>query len=159
MDYGELEELYCETEEEHIPVLNLSLPTSFSMSVRDERGRMAIGMDIFGITTLEEQKVRLAHELGHCKTLSFYNHAGPCDLRGKHERRANRWAVHRLVPYGDLRNAIRGGTTELWELAEEFHVTVDFMHVVHEQYEREYGPGHFGADLSSEEDVLVDNEP
>ena len=76
---------------------------------------------------MTEEKVKLAHELGHCETGSFYNRWAMLDVRQKHENRADKWAIRKLVPESDLDRALRDGHTELWDLAEQFGVTEDFM--------------------------------
>ena len=69
----ELVSLYRKAEQLNIPIYHLPLPQTGSMSVMDEGGRCAIGMDLPSRHTETEQRVRLAHELGHCVTGSFYN--------------------------------------------------------------------------------------
>ena len=73
------------------------------------------------------ERVHLAHELGHCETGSFYNRHSPCDLRQKHERRADKWAILTLIPEETLKRKISAGYTEPWDLAEQFNVTEEFM--------------------------------
>ena len=74
-----------------------------------------------------ELNVHLAHELGHCLTGSVYNMYAPLDNRAKHELRADRWAIKKLVPPAKLRTAIKKGIREVWELAEYFQVTEDYI--------------------------------
>ncbi len=90
-------------------------------------GNCYIGMDPFRIETSSQERVHLAHELGHCETGSFYNVYSSLDIREKHENRADRWAVTRLVPVEELEYAVNNGFTEIWELAEYFGVTEDFI--------------------------------
>lgn len=86
-----------------------------------------IGMDPFQIETDAEERVHLAHELGHCETGSFYNVYSPLDIREKQEQKADRWAVARLVPAEEFERVLECGTVEIWELAEYFNVTEDFI--------------------------------
>ena len=69
----------------------------------------------------------LAHELGHCEYGGFYNRYSKYDIRAKAERRADKWAFAKLVPYGRLMQAVRHGIAEVWELAELFDVSCEFM--------------------------------
>lgn len=71
--------------------------------------------------------MHVAHEIGHCETLSFYNTYSPLEIRGKQERKADRWAVARLVPVRELTEALMNGIKEIWDLAEHFNVTEEFM--------------------------------
>lgn len=84
--------------------------------------------------TSTDEKVCLAHELGHCITGSFYNIYAPLDIREKHERRANRWAINKLVPKYRLKAAFKNGLDNIYSLAEYFDVTPDFMQKAIEYY-------------------------
>lgn len=77
---------------------------------------------------VQQEREALAHELGHCEYGGFYNRHSKYDIRAKAERRADKWAFARLVPYGRLMQAVRHGITEVWELAELFDVSCEFMH-------------------------------
>lgn len=101
-----------------------------SMSVMDTDGDCAIALDPYKISTTTEEKRVLAHELGHCETGSFYNQYAACDIRQKHENRADKWAIHHLIPKDDLQKAFSAGYTTIWELAEYFDVTEEFMEKV-----------------------------
>ena len=61
------------------------------------------------------------------ETGAFYNVDSPCDIRGKHENKANKWAIQHLISESKLDEAIANGYTEIWSLAEYFDVTEDFM--------------------------------
>ena len=74
-----------------------------------------------------QEKEALAHELGHCEYGGFYNRYSRYDIRAKAERRADKWAFAKLVPYGQLVQAVRHGVTEVWDLAELFDVSCEFM--------------------------------
>ena len=69
----------------------------------------------------------LAHELGHCVTGSFYNRYSEFDVIAKHERRADKWAIKKLIPEDELNDAFEHGIVEPWDLAEYFNVTEDFI--------------------------------
>lgn len=97
-------------------------------------GACYIGMDPFQIETTAQERVHLAHELGHCETGSFYNAYADLDIRGKQEKRADCWAVARLVPADELEYAVNCGMVEIWELAEYFNVTEDFVRKAAEIY-------------------------
>lgn len=77
---------------------------------------------------VQQEREALAHELGHCEYGGFYNRYSKYDIRAKAERRADKWAFARLVPYGRLMQAVRHGVTEVWDLAELFDVSCEFMH-------------------------------
>ena len=62
-----------------------------------------------------------------CITGSFYNIYATVDHRQRHENRADKWAVRKLIPKDELECAVADGCTEIWELAERFGVTEQFM--------------------------------
>lgn len=122
-----LEDLYETAEAYHIQVDAFDLHTCESLSLMDADGSCYVAIDPFKLTSNADEKTKLGHELGHCETGSFYNQYSPFDLRQRHENRADKWAIKKLVPKDEL-NAARGkGYTEVWELAEYFGVTEDFM--------------------------------
>lgn len=123
----ELSALYRHAEQLNIPVFHLPLPRTGSVSMMDEQGRCAIGLDLPHRRTRTERRVRLAHELGHCATGSFYNSWSPADVRRLHENRADKYAVRLLISPEDLDEAVAEGFTEPWELAEHFGVDEAFL--------------------------------
>ncbi len=74
-----------------------------------------------------EELTALFHELGHCETRSFYNQFSPFDVQQKHENRADKWAIQKLIPKDELDTAVERGLKAPWELAEYFGVTEDFV--------------------------------
>ena len=121
-----VDRLYRLAAENNIPI-DESCPESIvSMSVKLPNGNKIIGISKEEIA--EHTKLEcLAHELGHCLTDSFYAGYSPFELREKHERRANAWAVNEIVPFPDLCQAVKDGMRELWELSEHFNVSRSFM--------------------------------
>lgn len=123
----ELRQLYDLAAQQNIAICNFPLPVTGSMSVLSEDGRCYIGMDPELLDGGVQERVHLSHELGHCITGSFYNRYASRDCRQKHENQANKWAIEALISVDDLDQAIAEGYTEVWELAERFQVTEDFI--------------------------------
>ena len=120
-------ELYQEAEDSSIPIMVLDIPQTGSMCIQAESGRCYIGMD-YGILPDEaNRRVHLAHELGHCKAGAFYNRWAAQDVRRKHENRADKWAIQRMIPEDALDDAVADGCTDIYSLADRFGVTEDFM--------------------------------
>lgn len=119
--------LYDLAVQQNIEVIPFPLPDSGSMSLMEEDGSCYIGMDNSVRDGGIQERVHLGHELGHCLTGSFYNIYAAVDCRQRHENRANKWAVTTLIPVDDLDEAVAEGCTELWELADRFGVTEDFI--------------------------------
>lgn len=123
----EIPRLYALAQQQNIEVLSFSLPESGSMSILMENGSCVIGMDDSIRDGSSQERVHLAHEIGHCVTGSFYNIHAAVDCRQRHENRANKWAISQLIPLEELDDAIAMGCTEVWELAEHFGVTENFI--------------------------------
>ena len=132
-----LSDLYALAKADSIKVDCFSLDNCQSMSIQDSNGNCYIGIDPMKLESSKEEKVKLAHELGHCVTGAFYNRYSSCDIRGKHEQTANRWAVKKLVPKTELVRLLKKGFAR-WELAEHFEVTEDFINLAIRMY-FEYG--------------------
>ena len=119
--------LYQLAEQQNIEVIETSLPENGSLSVMDEKGNCYIGIDESVMDGDALERVHMGHELGHCVTGSFYNRYTPYDLRQRHENRADIWAILRLVTEDALDEAVAEGCCEIWNLAERFGVTEQFM--------------------------------
>lgn len=115
-----------------IQVDHVPLPENRSVSVLQGKD-MFIALDS-GISTRAEERVCLAHELGHCETMSFYNMYSKLEVRGKHENRADRWAITKLIPRDRYYQALHNGYIDIPSLAEFFDVTEDFMRKVTKYY-------------------------
>ncbi len=120
-------DLFEFAEEVGIDIDEYKMGLAESLSIPLPDGRYAIAIDPSKIISTADAKAKLAHEMGHCCTGSFYNKYAACDVRQKHENRANRWAIEQLIPEDELDNAVAGGCTNIFDLAEHFEVTEDFM--------------------------------
>lgn len=123
---AENDNLIAYAESENIPVFYGNIPLTKSMSVH-HNGKSYIAIDPNLVESSADGKVKIAHELGHCETGSFYTRHSPLDVLEKHEYRADKWAAHRLIPPESLADAIKDGYTEPWQLAEKFEVTEEFI--------------------------------
>ena len=117
-----LAELYRHAEEQNIVVCRYKMAKAESVSMPLSDGTCAIAIDPTKLTGTADETWKLAHELGHCETGSFYCRHTPFDERGRHERRAERWAIRKLLPFDDLNDAVSRGIREAWELAEHFEL-------------------------------------
>lgn len=117
-----MKQLWETAQTHNIDVFYGSIPHCRSLSLPDH-----ICLDYSLLFDNADSRVCFAHEIGHCVTGSFYNRYTPLDVRQKHENRADRWAVQKLIPVDALDDAVANGYTTLWELAEFFGVTEDFM--------------------------------
>ena len=114
-------------ENQGIEVDWFSMKRASSLSIPLGEDRYGIAIDTQKIGSRPELVHKLAHELGHCMTGSFYNRHSDFDCRQRHENRADKWAVKQLIPVDELDAAVAEGCTEIWELAERFGVTEEFV--------------------------------
>lgn len=120
-------DLYVLAKQQNIEVIETSLPENGSLSIMDDSGNCYIGIDESVMDGGALEIVHMAHELGHCLTGSFYNRHTRFDVRQRHENRADKWAIRQIISVEDLDTAIASGYTEIWQLAEYFSVTEQFM--------------------------------
>ena len=119
-------DLYAYAERRNIDVDWIPMRRATSLSVPLGDG-YAIALDPWKLGTVAQETVCLAHELGHCETGSFYNQYAALDVRQRHENRADKWAIRRLVPENDLDAAMADGCDTIQALADRFGVTEPFM--------------------------------
>ena len=123
----EIRALYDFAKQQNIEVIPFPMAENGSMSIMLDGGECYIGMDASIRDGGAQERVHLGHELGHCITGSFYNIYAAIDHRQRHENRADKWAIAKLIPVEDLDDAVAHGCIEIWELAERFDVTEDFV--------------------------------
>lgn len=119
-----LDELLDICEKEDITVFTADCPASGSMSLLDD-GKCYIAVD--SATKPNELLERHAHEIGHCIKGAFYNRYSHFDIISRHEARADKWAVEKLIPKEELKRAIEQNNDTIYLLAEYFGVSEDFM--------------------------------
>lgn len=119
--------LYDLAVQKNIEVIQFPMADNGSMSFMAESGSCYIGIDPSVQDGAAQERTHLSHEIGHCETGSFYNRYAAVDSRQRHENRADKWAVRHLISVDDLDEAVAEGCTEIWELAERFGVTEQFM--------------------------------
>ncbi|MCQ2455207.1 MAG: ImmA/IrrE family metallo-endopeptidase [Clostridia bacterium] len=120
----ETNRLYSLAKTHGIKIDRLSVPENKSVSVKfGENYFVCIDSELSSY----DEKVCLAHELGHCVTSSFYNIYSPFDIREKHEKKADKWAIGKLIPKYLFTKALKDGYDNVYSLAEYFGVTTDFV--------------------------------
>lgn len=122
-----IQSLYALAKQQNIEVIPYPMPDNGSMSVMLDNGKCFIGMDASVRDGDVQERVHLGHEMGHCLTGSFYSIHTAIDCRQRHENKADKWAVQQLIPVDALDDAIADGCTEVWELADRFSVTEEFV--------------------------------
>lgn len=119
-------ELYNIAARDNVIIIDGTLQVCPSLSLCDN-GNCTVVVDYSQLDTEPPLRVCFAHELGHCSTGAFYTQYSYLDLRSRCEYRADKWAIKKLIPYDDMVSAIDNGYTEVWQLAELFGVTDDYI--------------------------------
>ena len=130
------DKLYIEAEQAGIIIdCTVKLPKTKSVSLNIDEN-MFIGIDDKIMETRAEERVHLAHELGHCMTGAFYSVRSPLNTRSRCERKANDYAIKKLIDEDELRKIIKeyNGEIGIWDLADHFNVTEYFMKKAVEYY-------------------------
>lgn len=118
--------LYKYAEENDIEIDCFRLEHIECFSLLDKNGCVIV-FDPLKIRSERDETIKLAHEMGHCMTGAFYKQGDDPILIAKQEQRAVRWEVCQLIPQDELIEAFHNGYIEVWELAEYFNVTEEFM--------------------------------
>ena len=121
-----LEELYVLAEEQGVKIMSFNLPKNKAVTINIGND-CYIGVDpaIFGREY--EERVVLAHEIGHIATGGFYDSDCSTLTRKKFEQKAENWAIHFLVPLELLKDAMKNGICTTNDLAEHFSVPTYYM--------------------------------
>ena len=98
-----------------------------SISMIDDNQDCYIGINYSDAETSKEERVFLAHEIGHCITNSFYSANSPLFTRGKAEYQADRWAIEKLIPKKEFFVLLKSGMSA-FELSEHFNVTQEYIY-------------------------------
>ena len=122
------DKLYKLAEENGITIEGHPLPESKALTVKLGENYF-VAIDTAVLCSPSGERVCLAHELGHCQTSSLYTENEDKKTRGKNERKAEIWAIKKLVPFKELTVFItKSGTDDLISLSEHFGVTPEFMY-------------------------------
>lgn len=82
----------------------------------------------------DEEFCTTVHEYGHCMTGSTHKIYSKYELISRHEYRANKKAILDFLPKKKIKEAIKHGCTELWELSEYLDLPQPFVEKAIELY-------------------------
>lgn len=101
-----LDKLYDLTKKENIKVYDWYIEDCNGIYLNyDKINAIALNYDELG--TYVEEKCTLAHELGHYYMDATYSLSSDTNYINKQEYRSNKWAFNTLIPYEDLKLAIK----------------------------------------------------
>jgi len=105
-----------------------------SLAFMSSKGKYFVAIDPFKLCNNLDEKMKLAHELGHCISGAFYTALSPLATWERCEARANLKAIQLLITKDDIEDAASDGVHELWELAERFGLPEDTVATAIEYY-------------------------
>lgn len=133
-----LDRLYDLAENEHIKIYDWHIEDCNGIYLNyDKINAIALNYDELG--TYIEEKCTLAEELGHYYMDSFYSLYADQNFIDKQEYRAKKWSYFTLVPYEKLKSALKNGINDIYQLADYFEVTIEYMRNAIEFYQAKYG--------------------
>ena len=91
------------------------------------------------IQSSNKMKEVFAEELGHYFCDATYKFNSDTAFISKQEYRAKKWSFYTLIPYNCLKSAIHNGIFSLYNLADYFNVTCEYMHNAVIFYTEKYG--------------------
>lgn len=86
------------------------------------------------IATEAEEKRTVMHEYAHYKTGACHPANASALTVARDEFRANKYAVHELMPFGELCAALEAGYAQTYELADYFNLPEDFVRTALDVY-------------------------
>jgi len=134
-----LNRLYTIADNENIDIYDWHIENCNGIYLNyDKINAIALNYDKLG--TYIDEKCTLAEELGHYYMDATYNyHSIDNVLKSKQEYRAKKWSYTVLVPFEKLKSAIKNGLYEVYQLADYFEVTCEYMQNAVQFYQSKYG--------------------
>ena len=103
-----------------VEVVECKLKASRAIASQDG----SVALDSRGLSATELCEI-LMHESGHFLSGAFYNPHAVYDIKAKAERRAEKAAVRRYIPFREFVSTMQKGLQTPHELAEHYGVTED----------------------------------
>lgn len=132
-----LDTLYNEIIENEISLFNYQIPEEYTGTTIKYKDDFAIFIDYSKISTLSEEFIYTAHEYGHCRTGATHYIYSPCESKDRNEYKANKFAVHRFLPFNTLDDLLKKGYSEITEIAEQLNLPEKFVALAFNIYKRE----------------------
>jgi len=130
---SKLEMVYNDIDKANIKIYDYHISDTKKAACVRTNSIKAIAIDKSQIKTSAEERTIITEELSHYETNSLYlieftsnTHIGRlnqiiCEAKARHH------TIKKLLPFKEMKEAIHNGCTEIYELAEHFEVTEDFI--------------------------------
>ena len=113
---------YCKMNDVDVFPFN-SLPQA-ACTARDQ-GYYAVALNFSKLKTTRSMRTAMMHESGHLHTGALHKVYSPFQIVAQNEYRADADSFRRYLPADELREAMRQGYTEPWQLEEFFDLDED----------------------------------
>ena len=118
-------ELYALSAVEGIEVHSVKCPKSKAIALNVDEQKF-IGIDRSVLKSEYDERLVLAHELGHLLTDSYYSNSNnPIHIK-RMEHRATKKAIEMLIPENELSRVLYEGIT-VFEISEHFSIPEDMV--------------------------------
>lgn len=135
----ELNDLYDIAERENIKIYDWYIEDANGIYVNIDKIN-AIALNYNNLDTCIEEKQVLAEELGHYYMDATYPlYSKDTILMSKQEYRAKKWSYNTLISFDKLKIALKNGIKNIYDLANYFNVTSDYMQNAINFYINKYG--------------------
>ena len=128
-----LTDVYNKISDEKIEVIYYNMRTYDAATVKIN-GNYGIFIDRNKIKNSHDEFMALSHEYGHCKSGATHKLCSPYQLIEQHENRANRAAVHELLPVEKIKDAFKHKYFDYWEIADYLDIPEAFVKMAIEIY-------------------------
>ena len=128
----ELKKLYDVANRENISIDNFRMKNK-AIILRVDKDYY-IGLNYSKIKSITEEKELLAEELGHYYCNAFYNSSSSPSTIAQKEYRANKWKCTVLVSVNDLKEALKKGLRNIYEVADYLSLSEDTVAFAYNYY-------------------------
>ncbi|MBR0161914.1 MAG: hypothetical protein IJQ02_11625 [Oscillospiraceae bacterium] len=87
-----------------------------------------VGLDYTLIEDPPRERCCAGHELGHIAKRAFYRRTDPPFYKRRCEKQADRAFIKRIITKEKIREALRSGCTETWQVAEYLNITEEYAY-------------------------------
>lgn len=119
---SDIEDVYNEISRENIMLFNYAKLDRPAALIENQYGAGMFINERLTETTAQ-QKCAILHEYAHHATHATHSVHASSEIRTKDEYKAVKYAVHRWLPFEEIRQAMADGDIEIWQMAERFNMT------------------------------------
>lgn len=115
-----LESIYEDVDQHNIIIFQYPLEDMADGAIIGNANGYGVFLDFSQYKTMRQYKAALIHETSHCATGALHRVDSSFELVERNEYKARRRSYEIYVPVNEIRQALRCGYTEPWQLADWF---------------------------------------